>query len=216
MTGGTPTHALLQARVVTALTNALGPRGCKVYGSDLMVRIPATGLTTYPDVTVVCGRFQADADTVNAATNPVVLVEVLSPSTERWDRGDKFAHYRKLESLREYVLVSQDWQWVERYVRQDDDTWTYRGAGPTGRVGLSSLGVQLVADDLDADTEVPRRAAPAGWRARASVDDPAARGLRLRPEAAARGCGLRLRPEAAARGCGPRLRPEESGRPARP
>ncbi len=154
MAGGTRVHALLQGRVITTLSNALSGRPCDVYGSDLMVRVPASGLATYPDATVVCGDFQGDDDHPEAGTNPVLLAEVLSPSTERWDRGGKFTHYQKLPSLRIYLLVNQDRQWVEWYERRDDG-WHYHCAGPGDPVVLQALGVTLDVDTLYARSGVP-------------------------------------------------------------
>jgi Uma2 family endonuclease len=86
----------------------------------MRVRVRQTGLYTYPDVVVACGDIQFDDDQVDTLLNPVVIVEVLSPKTEAYDRGEKFAHYRRLDSLQEYLLVSQDKVRVERYVRQGD------------------------------------------------------------------------------------------------
>lgn len=154
--GGTRWHALLAMRFGIALGPALSARGCEVYGSDLRVRIPSENVITYPDLTVVCGSFAADDEDPDAATNPVAIVEVLSRTTEAWDRGEKFALYRKLASLRHYVLVSQDCQRVEHYVRGDDG-WRLEEVGPGGSVAL--LGAEVRLDDLYARTDVPVRPA---------------------------------------------------------
>jgi Uma2 family endonuclease len=103
---------------------------CRPYNSDQRIRIPANGLSTYPDVSVVCGEFQLDAQDREAIVNPRVIFEVLSKSTESYDRGKKFDLYRQLESLREYILVAQDEPHVERFVRQEDGSWllnVYKG-----------------------------------------------------------------------------------------
>ena len=102
-----------------------GLRGkpCRAISSDLRVRVPATGLSTYADVTVVCGKLETDPEDANAVTNPTLLVEVLSDSTEAYDRGEKFAHYRRLPSLREYVLVSQHAPRIEIWRRNERGRW---------------------------------------------------------------------------------------------
>ena len=119
MAGGTPEHSALAAATIAALSAVLRGKPCRVYTGDLRVRIEATDIATYPDVAVVCGKLETAKDDRNAATNPVLLVEVLSESTERHDRGAKFAHYRHIASLREYVLVDlwdkEDGVWRIRY-----------------------------------------------------------------------------------------------------
>jgi Uma2 family endonuclease len=114
MAGGTPEHAALAAAVITLLGPQLRGGECRPYNSDLRVRTP-TGLTTYPDVTVICGPRTIDALDPLAVTNPALIVEVLSRSTEEYDSGDKFEHYKTFPSLREYVLVSHR----ERSVKSD-------------------------------------------------------------------------------------------------
>lgn len=121
MSGGTPEHAALAAACSHALSNALAGRPCRVFSSDLRVRIRATGLTTYPDVSVVCGTLETDAEDPHAINDPLLLVEVLSDSTEAHDRGEKAAHYRRIPALREYVLISQRQRRVEVYRRNDAD-----------------------------------------------------------------------------------------------
>jgi len=107
MAGGTPEHAALAANVSALLLLQLRGRRCRVHSSDLRVRVRATGLTTYPDVSVVCGEVEVDPEDASTALNPTVLVEILSPSTEDYDRGDRLDHYKQLASLREVVLVAR-------------------------------------------------------------------------------------------------------------
>jgi Uma2 family endonuclease len=142
MTGGTPTHARLAAAVIGELRNALAELAdhpCEVFTSDLRVRIDATDLSTYPDVTVVCSDFQNSDIDRNAAINPVLIVEVLSESTEAYDRGEKFAHYRRLPSLREYLLVSSAEPRLESYARNAAGEWVLHEAGPGESLALRSL-----------------------------------------------------------------------------
>ncbi len=103
--GGTPLHADLAARMIQILANQLG-QDCRVSSSDLKVRVEATDLTTFPDVTVVCGPRQTSSIDANAVVNPTLLVEITSRSTEDYDRGEKLSHYRQLPSLHAVVLVS--------------------------------------------------------------------------------------------------------------
>ena len=122
MAGGTPEHSRLSVNVQGELRNALRGRRCTVFNSDVRVRVLATGLGTYPDATVVCGRLEVDPEDKNTVTNPIVIVEVLSDSTETYDRDDKRAHYRQLPTLRDYLLVSQHERRIEHYHRNDDGT----------------------------------------------------------------------------------------------
>ena len=117
MAGGSPEHARLAVAMSAALTTALRGKPCAPFSSDLRVRNVVTGRSSYPDLTVVCGALAHASDDPDAATNPAVIVEVLSESTERDDRGDKWAHYQRIASLREYVLVSQGSRRIEVYSR---------------------------------------------------------------------------------------------------
>jgi Uma2 family endonuclease len=147
MAGGTPKHAALQAAVLIELGVALRGRPCQAYGSDLRVRIEATDLSTYPDITVVCGSLETSVIDRHAATNPILIVEVLSDSTEAYDRGEKFAHYRRIPSLREYVLVSLHQPRIESFVKNEQGVWMLNEAGAGGVLGLAALeGVGLDVD----------------------------------------------------------------------
>lgn len=139
MAGGSVRHNALASRISAVLESAR-PSGCVALQSDQRIRILATGRTTYPDATVVCGRIERDpADPSDMTiTNPVLLVEVLSPSTEKEDRGNKWNDYQRIPSLKEYVLVDQSSPRVERYCRLDQgDAWEYSVA-TEGRVALST------------------------------------------------------------------------------
>jgi Uma2 family endonuclease len=153
MAGGTPDHAAIAANVVALLNVQLRGKGCRVYTSDLRVRAVETGLATYPDVTVVCGRFEADPEDASTAINPTVVVEVLSPSTADYDRGEKFEHYRRIPTLREVVLVAHDERLVE--VRRRPATnlgeWTIDRAGTGDVVTLSSIPCDLAVDEVYRD-----------------------------------------------------------------
>jgi Uma2 family endonuclease len=148
MAGGTPEHAALATAAIGMLTQRLAGRPCYPFSSDLRVRVPATGLATYPDVTVICGDLERDADDPNAAINPTLLVEVLSPATESYDRGEKWAHYRTIPSLREYLLVSHRERRIERWWRTGADDWERQSAGRGGGLHLAALGIDLEVDRL--------------------------------------------------------------------
>ncbi|MDI3286948.1 Uma2 family endonuclease [Polyangium sp. 15x6] len=145
MSGGTPDHGLLAANVILELGAQLRERPCRVHTSDVRVRVQATDLLTYPDVSVVCGKLLRDADDPNAIVNPIVLVEVLSKSTEGYDRVEKFAHYRQIASLREYVLVSYRTKRIEVYRRAQEGAWILHEAH-SGSIDLVSIGCSLSVD----------------------------------------------------------------------
>jgi Uma2 family endonuclease len=146
--GGTPEHAGLSAAVIEHLGRQLGGGRCQTFTSDLRVRVLATGLATYPDVTVVCGALERDPEDGNGVVNPTLLVEVLSPSTEYYDRGEKAAHYRKIQSLREYVFVSHRERRVERWWRDDAGEWRSEEGRHGARVELAAIGAALDVDAI--------------------------------------------------------------------
>jgi Uma2 family endonuclease len=149
MAGATFVHNLIAARMIFLLSQRLEGGQCVVLPSDLRVRVSAEGLYTYPDVTVVCSppKF-ADAE-IDTLLNPSVIVEVLSKSTEAHDRGFKFAQYRRLESLQEYVLVSQTEMRVEKYLRRPAGKWELTDfAGPDAVCRLESLGCEIAVADI--------------------------------------------------------------------
>jgi Uma2 family endonuclease len=125
MSGGTARHSALAAKIVTAMETTRAP-GCTVFTSDMRVRVLATGRATYPDVSMVCGPIEYDPEDAarTTMTNPVLLVEVLSVTTEKGDRGNKWMHYQRISSLQEYVLVSQEAR-VEIFSRTPSGTWEY-------------------------------------------------------------------------------------------
>lgn len=144
MTGGTSWHSLVTLNVGGELRQQLKQRACLVYSGDLRVRIPASGDYVYPDITVVCGEPLLEDGHRDILLNPTLIVEVLSPSTESYDRGRKFEGYRTLGSLKEYVLVSQDRPRVEHFLRQDGHVWLYTEvSGLDSSVSLASVGCQI-------------------------------------------------------------------------
>jgi Uma2 family endonuclease len=149
MAGGTPEHAAIAANIIAALGARLRGRPCRVYSSDLRVRVRATGLCTYPDVTVVCGKQETDADDKKNSTviNPRVLVEVLSPTTEAYDRGEKLEHYKQITSLEEIVLVAHEEPRLEIW-RREGGHWILEVARTSGSVVLRTIDCELPLEEV--------------------------------------------------------------------
>lgn len=153
MAGGTVNHSRVKTNVTLSIGSALLKKGggCLPFDSDLRVKVSQTGLRTYPDLTVICGPVETDPedDRAETAINPTLIVEVLSDSTERYDRGTKFNHYQTVATLKQYVLVSQDQPLVETYLRQPDGTWQYAAvAGLDAVASLLSLDIALPLAEL--------------------------------------------------------------------
>lgn len=149
MAGAQEAHNLLVAHAIRDLDQQLRSRDCRVYPSDMRVFVPKTGLYTYPDVVVVCGERKFQDTEVDTLLNPVVLVEVLSPSTEAYDRGRKFEHYQSIESFQEYLLIASDRMHVDVIMRQTGGRWLLRSASePTESIELTSIGCRLLLADL--------------------------------------------------------------------
>lgn len=133
------------------LGGKLGGKGCTGYASLLRVRVLATGLATYPDMTIVRGKPELDPEDGDAVTNPIVLVEVLSPTSEAYDRGAKFAHYRRIPALRDYVMVNHSERRIEVYHRAESGRWELSEAAAGESIEISSIGVVLSVDEVYAD-----------------------------------------------------------------
>lgn len=146
MAGGTFEHGRLVDNVLVTLRHRLEGHRCQPYSGNFLVRTPS-GLGAYPDVMVFCGEIQGDAvDPRRAATNPTVIVEVLSDSTEEYDRGEKFENYKSIPSLEEYLLVHQNGRTLEVFSRRDG--WTRRTAGTGQSIELLTLGIRLSVDEV--------------------------------------------------------------------
>ena len=148
MSGASRRHNLIAANISRELSSQLRGRPCESYISDMRVRVSETGLYTYPDIVAVCGDIRFADEQTDTLLNPTVIVEVLSASTEAYDRGDKFAHYRRLASLHDYVLVSQDAVRVEHYVRQGEKWVLSEASLLTDTVSLASIQCTLVLEDI--------------------------------------------------------------------
>lgn len=149
MAGGSLEHSRLGANVITALGNAVRGGPCAVYSNDLRVAVPRKLRYRYPDATVVCGEAAVVPDDEHTITNPTLVVEVLSPSTERRDRGVKAEDYRSIPTLQQYVLVAQDRAYVERYTRSAEGDWLLRTFfGLDAVVPLDAIGARLALSDV--------------------------------------------------------------------
>lgn len=144
MPGVTREHNIINGNLVFELKNQLSGRPCEVYFCEMRVKVPATGAYAYPDVAVLCGEPAFEDVKFDTLLNPQLLIEILSESTERHDRGLKLRHYRSIESLQEYVLVSQTESRMERYARQPSGAWTYSDViDPAAILELSSIACRL-------------------------------------------------------------------------
>jgi Uma2 family endonuclease len=162
MTGASRTHNLIAFNIARELGLQLKNRPCEAYIADMRVKAAKARSYHYPDIAVVCGTPEFEDAHVDTLLNPTLLIEVLSPSTEAYDRGGKFAHYRKITSLCEYVLVTQDQFSVERYVRQGDVWILTEAVDIEATVTLDSIGCSLklrevydkVLDEVDQNLEI--------------------------------------------------------------
>ncbi len=149
MAGTSEEHSAISMNIAASLHLQFRGRPCKSYQSDLRVYIPATGLYTYPDVVAVCGEPRMADEHLDSLLNPVLIVEVLSPSTQDYDKGAKFEHYRTIESLQEYLLVWQDKKRVTRYTKANDGSWVLTDfIGGNAVIELTSVECTLSIDDI--------------------------------------------------------------------
>lgn len=168
LAGASRAHNLIVFNFAAALGAQLRGRPCEGYVNDMRVKVSQTGLYTYPDVVALCGEPRVEDPQVDTLLNPSVIIEVLSDSTEGYDRGEKFAHYRRLDSLQEYVLVAQDKVRVELYVREGEH-WVLSEISDTeGVLKLPSIGCAIPVRDIyervefpDAEAGIPGHGVPA-------------------------------------------------------
>ncbi|HVT04762.1 MAG TPA: Uma2 family endonuclease [Thermoanaerobaculia bacterium] len=140
MSGASRRHNLIASNLCRELSLQTRERPCEVYVSDMRVKVSPAGIYTYPDLVAICGQPRFEDTHLDTLLNPMVIVEVLSESTEAYDRGEKFAQYRRVDSLREYVLVAQNKIRIEHYVR-DGEHWVLSEiSDPQERLNLTSIG----------------------------------------------------------------------------
>lgn len=149
MAGASKRHNLLVSNLIRILGNQLLESDCNVYPSDMRIKIPRVNQYTYADVVIACGHEQFDDEEEDTLLNPVVILELLSDSTEAYDRGQKFAYYQILPSLQEYLLISQHQCQIEHYVRNSERFWTYAEYHDAEKsVALQSIKVELQLKDV--------------------------------------------------------------------
>lgn len=149
MTGASRVHNLVCMNLGSALHAQLRGKPCEVYMNDMRVKVQETGAYTYPDIVAACGEPRFEDDQVDTLLDPVLIAEVLSESTERYDRGAKFAHYRGIDAFQEYLLVAQTEMRVEHYRRREGGSWLFQEyRDPEDRIEVESLGCELRLGDL--------------------------------------------------------------------
>jgi Uma2 family endonuclease len=149
MAGASANHNLIVGNCVQTLGQQLKKKPCRVYPSDLKLRIEATGLYTYPDLSIVCGEPQIESSAGDVLLNPVLLVEVLSDSTEAYDRGKKFEHYRTIPCLKHYVLIAQDRYAIDCFSRHANGSWFLTTCqGIEGKLLLDAIECELSASEV--------------------------------------------------------------------
>ena len=149
-------HSRITVNLTGGFHAAIRGKDCELFSSDLRVKVSANGLYTYPDLTIVCGPVDVEDEQADVLLNPTLIIEVLSPGTERYDRGKKFDLYRELDSLKEYVLVSQDQYRVEQFLRGNGSEWGYRVAFKEDDiVEFPSVGCSIPLKDIYARVVFP-------------------------------------------------------------
>lgn len=149
MTGASRKHNLIAANIISLLNLQLREKPCEVYPSDMRVKVTVTGLYTYPDVVVVCGGPKFEDDYVDTLLNPTLIVEILSKTTERYDRIAKTGYYQTLDTLSEHLLVAQEEYRIEQYAKQSDGRWLLSEIRSLeGVVDLQSIGYPLALRDV--------------------------------------------------------------------
>lgn len=157
MTGAKEPHNLIAGNTLATLHRQLRRKPCRVYPSDMRIKVLRTGLNTYPDVTIVCGQPHFTDTVHDTLTNPTVIIEILSASTERYDRGLKFENYRTIDTLHDYILISQDHHHIEHYVRQANGQWLLTEATHLSEtIDIQSIDCTLSLEDVYEKVELER------------------------------------------------------------
>lgn len=163
MAGTNENHNLIVTNLGGELRALFKGRPCKVFTQDMRVLVSPTGLYTYPDVVALCEPARFLDDKRDTLLNPQVIFEILSSTTEAYDRGEKFGHYRRVEGLTDYVLVAQNRMRVERYARQPDGRWLLtEHSGPEAVLDLSAIGCRLPLTELYDKVDLPAEPGPPG------------------------------------------------------
>lgn len=149
MSGAGARHNIISINIIASLYNALKGKSCQPYGSDMRIHIPENTLFTYPDISVICADIATSKEDENTATNPTVIIEILSPSTRNYDRGVKFMFYRAIPTLKEYLLVEAELIHVEKFAINKEGLWELKEySSPDDQITLESLDVKLLLKDI--------------------------------------------------------------------
>lgn len=155
MSGAGARHNIISVNMLIALGNALKGKGCRPYGSDMRIHIPENTLFTYPDISIICGEVKTMKEDKNTATQPTVIIEILSPSTKNYDRGVKFMLYRAILVLKDYILVDSESIHVEHFAINKDGLWQLKEySKPHEELNIETLNVHLPLEEMYADTEL--------------------------------------------------------------
>lgn len=159
MSGVSDEHDAIEGNIYSFLRSRIGERGCRVFLANMRIKVPSAPPYRYADLSVVCGKFELEEiGGVDTLINPQLIVEVLSPSTEAYDRGDKFSHYKSIATLREYLLVAQHRPHVTRLFKQEDGAWVHTEANELeATLTLGSLGCELPLTEIYAGVSFDKR-----------------------------------------------------------
>jgi Uma2 family endonuclease len=154
MAGVTRKHNRIALNVASFLNNFLQDKPCRIYFADLRVQVSKTGMFTYPDLVITCGNEIMADKRQDTLLNPKCILEILSDSTEKYDRGEKFSHYQNLESLAEYILISQNQTKAESFLRQDDNKWLYQKVeGLENELSIQSINSKIKMEEIYKNTQ---------------------------------------------------------------
>jgi Uma2 family endonuclease len=157
VSGASPLHERIVVNVGAHLRDLFRGRGCSVFGSNLKVKVPAYSPYRYPDLSIYCGQGIFETmDGLEVLTNPQMLIEVLSPSTEAFDRSDKFTYYKSIESFCEYLLIAVNRPFVTQFIKQNQTDWIQREAiGLDAKLRLENFDVEILLSEIYLDVEFP-------------------------------------------------------------
>ena len=154
MSGASLHHNIIASNFFGHLFLKLKGNKCRPFGSDLRIHIPKNSLYTYPDISIICGKVEAIDNQFDTATNPTVIIEILSPSTRNYDKGEKFTLYRDIESLQEYIVVDSEKISVEKYIRNEDGSWRFTEYKSLDQgISLDSVSVEIKLNEIYDDVE---------------------------------------------------------------
>ena len=149
MAGAGPRHNVISVNIITALANALKGKSCQPYGSDMRIHIPENSLFTYPDISIICGEIITSKENEETVTQPTVIIEILSPATKNYDRGEKFMLYRAIPALKEYILIDSESIHAEHFAINKEGLWQLKEHNnPEEKISIETVNIQLMMQDV--------------------------------------------------------------------